>query len=804
MENAPITALSYQNELLFARGNTLFFPVGKISLDSSILAIKFTNSRTLLVLKREIVILSENNCEIYSTFSFESNIADVHVSDEIVVFLHNGVLFNISRNSLKLISRKQVFNKTVITAKIEKETLFIGSFESVYQVSLNKEFSLLNSSFRMLNIHSGRIFNLCISENQVFSCGDDRSICLNGIPIIQEFRDYFFNLEFSNKKLYTFNRDGNFRIFQQISDLKYNLIYCRFFGIDSLQSMLIVENGVFIGTVGGSVYYIEDQVFKMVFGQSITSLSFKKINEIEGDCRLYSSGVLFQNGRIKHSGYELHVPRKPIDVAFSQDKFYILFNNHLVISNLTNNKVNQVNARLQDLVRDDFNVDLMAVANEQISRISAFQNLIYFYNENMTNVVCEKCLAVIKKIEIKKINIIKYGIIGTKDGCIYIENVYLKVSENSISDILLDQKLLYILDSEGIIYKCNDYTLINGFKDSHECAGRPFSNVNNLQVYFDDAFKTCVVTKKSLLSIDSLFLHRKYENSQGSIDLALARKFKHLLKSNKNSIFEIEISEEIDCSCKFANFTAVFQNLNPKILGTDHGEIFLLESNKIVDRISLIGSIVGIFKIEDSILIYTNSGFAYSISIDQNLFYIKNSIKIGEKICSSFNNKACLSSGEIIEFDSNLGIVNRIKTTNFISCLFEDLISFSGFVKYLDIDHVRIANRNIFKIVTGKINDRKIFVAAGDDQSVVMFDSELKILKKAVPHSAQIFDIAISELFIFTLSSDMKICAMNHNLEIIRYIDHNVRLPKILMLDSLSLTIYGESIQEIDITKKFN
>ena len=182
MKNAPIKAISYSNNLLYSKSNVLYSSNSQIKLKDEIIDIKCYNSKILVVFKRQILLLSQNFDYLTSSELFEANIAAVLFNECIYILLYNGTILNYCSNSLVLINHEHIFYKTIISAKFLNKQLVIGSFDSIYSIDLNS--SEKKPSFLFEKIHSGRIFNIYLSENKILSCADDRAICINGKKII--------------------------------------------------------------------------------------------------------------------------------------------------------------------------------------------------------------------------------------------------------------------------------------------------------------------------------------------------------------------------------------------------------------------------------------------------------------------------------------------------------------------------------------------------------------------------------------------------------------------------------------------
>lgn len=840
MENAPVRAISFFNGLIYASSNSLFYNGGSRKFESPIIDIKVFENTITIVFKRHVEVLSSDLTTKITSESFESNIADVSFDKNLHILLYNGIFLSYSlfEASLKLNEKIQIFDKTIISAKVYENMVYIGSFDSIYKINLDKSKNI--DAFCFKNIHSGRIFDLFLCNSVILSCADDRSICLNGEKIIQEYTDYFFHVEFVNNKIYTLNRDGYFRVYQKnIETLNFDLEYCKFFGNSALESMFIYNEIVYIGTKGGNIYKIQENILELIFGPKILCPGLQKICEVKGDVKLYESGIIYQNGFIEFENWHFKVPTKPIDCEIYNNLFFLLYSHAVVV--VENNFIKtQINYEIQ-----------YDTQNKIFSRISIYKDLIYLYNCNFTYILCIRCFDVIRIIECRNINVIKNGILGTKFGCIISGDDFVKVSENSIKDIYIENENIYILDSQNVIFKTEKASLNkfeghcclkvprnteesniqdilienwNSFKNNNHQFQKPvvYSDVKvfdevqlNFLKFLDIPGKTSILYNKiektvsqnecnvaryhkmNAFKSNTLFSYRNYENIKNIVHTGLINGVNNFYCASNGLIEKFSNFNECKITTNFFNFTSseLFSEL--KVLGTEHGQLFLIDNMKLIDSMTLIGAIIGIFTNNCMLFAFTRSGFIYSIEISHGLMFIRKKLDINEKITCHYQNLICLSNGQVFSLDNDLTPHLIQKTEFYITAIYKNLISFSGCIAY--VEDAESSRKELFRRNANIIREANgCFFAAGDDQSVVKFDHEFKELAKAIPHSSQIFDIICVDQIIYTLSSDMRICALDHKLNIIKYSKHSVRNPKFLEYKApASLLVYGESIEMI-------
>lgn len=862
MKNAPIKAISYFNGLVYANSNILYYNDDQVEFENVIVDIKVFENIILIIFKRQVVILNSNFTIAKISDLFDTNIATVHLSNYLYILLYNGILirYNATETTFDLIDKKKIFDKTIISAKIFDNRVIIGSFDSIYQIDLSNE--SLEQFCIFKNIHSGRIFDIFVFKEGIISCADDRAIVFNGKKIVQEFRDYFYHIQDFKRCIYTFNRDGFLRIYQENQDsFEYQLLYSKFFGKESLESLFLYDNIIYIGTKGGCIFKLENNRVDLIFGPKIEEYGIQKIFEISGNTHLYRPNLIFQNGFLENEDFRMSIHRRPLDCTFHLDTLYLLYSGFILVIK---------DGYVQKEITYQINHGLPK--NEIFSRLAIHDSLVYIYHNTYAHILCKNCFNILKVIEFNCINLIKDGIIGTKFGCIILDDKLMKMSEFSICDIQVTGDKIYILDSEGYLYKselsclinedtssysikcldCDKSNYLSEVSDIHfnewlnlrkellvnlSCENEKLKSLsftkfpqminltahisfdsqsiglyskynllsNNIYNYSNSIVKECEkykYLKKETIDCRSKFSYRKYDKVGNIMAIGLLESSYNFYRSENNNIEKCQITKVINTTVSFSNFTAIGFYSGLKILGTEQGIIFILKDNKIVDHLSLIGSIIGICTL-NNLLIFTRPGYIYSLEMFDDKIFIRNKVDFGVKITCCYLNIVCFSNGEVFKICEDLKLDLIAKTDCYISSIYQSLVSFSGKLCHLnDLKDNKIqisknvVNKNINKICQFK----DYFVAVGDDQSIGKFDRNLNELYRMAIHSAQIFDVLISEKFIYTLSSDMRICVLDHNFNISRYLNHSVRNPKFLELENLNrLLVYGESLEYISI-----
>jgi hypothetical protein len=135
---------------------------------------------------------------------------------------------------------------------------------------------------------------------------------------------------------------------------------------------------------------------------------------------------------------------KPIDCFDQEGKFYglnlgsvLIIGNGLVMSEI------------------GFEIDEIQKKKEFPSKVSVHRGIIYIYNNSVVYKLCLSCFDLIKVNKCNNINLVKFGIVGTKYGSIIVNDILIKVSDHSICDIQINDEIIYILDLNSCLFRSN-------------------------------------------------------------------------------------------------------------------------------------------------------------------------------------------------------------------------------------------------------------------------------------------------------------------------------------------------------------
>lgn len=799
MENLPISALLYTDQLIYASGSKLKYGKELIAFDSFIKGIRSFKDNILVFTKNKITIFSKNNK--IGSIKLDSDIVDVHLDTKVKILTSDGYFyiksFQLNEN---ITNPLKVFNKTIFSGQITDKKIIIGTFNEIY---IQEYYKLENK--QVLKYHQGRIFNIKLIDNEkLYSCGEERKVCLNGVKLIQNSRDYYYNLFYSkDNKLYAANKNGSLSVFE---DQK--LIFNINFGPENITAISENENNVLIGTKSGCIFRINNGEIYTLKGIDIFNICFNFSHQIDTPIKLFECGAYLKNGIIYHENFKITVLKFPIDVFIFKNNLYTLEKDSVEIFNIEKNEKEKIMIP-QKLI------------DQRFSNISVHESFIFLHNGNYFARFCVSCLDFIDITEFNKISKIRSGIVCTKNGRIFYKSRIYKVSNDGIIDALIFQDDFYIIDHSGKLLIFNKSVM------NEECNIKTCSCSNNINIDtinnknnvidIRNGIKTCscsnntnIDTINNAIDIRNGIIYKQldpemnglcvFENKvftlKRSKDISITPT-KYLQRFNEKLIIS-NLRIETDPTLLYCDFTSKSTANAIDLLGNEHGFLFLIISKKIKSYIKLIGSIVGIFSTElNQFVVYTKQGYSYYIKVYREQIYIQKEIKFSHKVSSAFNDYACLSNGEILK--SNKKICNQTIPTNYITAICGNIISYNGFV----YDILTKKSEKITELAILKIKKYKnSYFACGDDHSIINFDQELKILNRKTVHSSQIFDICIYKEFVVSISFDMKICILDSNLNIKMYVSHNVRLPKIIEAFENKLVAYGESIEEINIDWK--
>ena len=409
-----------------------------------------------------------------------------------------------------------------------------------------------------------------------------------------------------------------------------------------------------MGTKSGCIYKYQNYSTDLISGITILSADYQLITRYLNDIRFYKSNCIFQNGFIEVDDYKFKLNSKPLDCDHHEGKFYLLYLGFILI--VENGLV---------LSEISYEIGKNHYKKEFLSKISIYKGIVYIYNNSSVFKLCSNCFDLIKVYECNNINIVKYGIVGTKYGCIIINDTLIKVSEYSICDIQIDGKYLYILDSNNFLFKTynnitdsnncsfkienddsktnldflenilsvDDWILIrNSFdlpnsksidlnliklrihnfnnnsysneKDQDGCSQKPVkNNCKSLKFY-----------KKDSKEIKNNFSFRRYEKIENIESTGLLGLDYFFFKHSNNQIDKFILKSHVKPLNNFLNFTFLENFSEFKILANEYGHIFLIQDETILDFINLNGSIISICS-SKGIIGFTRPGYVYSLEI---------------------------------------------------------------------------------------------------------------------------------------------------------------------------------------------
>lgn len=812
MECHPITSLSWMDELIYAHGTKLIGFETALTFESPIKGIRSYKHKLIVYTKRTISLLSKKEkVELIWTKIFSADIVDVYLFTEIRILTSDGVYIRIKNLSLNEINQSKIFDKTIFSGQITENKILIGTFHDIHVFNVQQ--NEVSKEESILRYHRGRIFDVMIAENNLlFSCAEDRKVCLNGVNIIQDSRNYFYKLYYSGQKLYAFNREGHLSVFDDK-----NIVFKKNFGNKNLASVFEKSNRIYIGTNSSCIYEIFNNEIKQMHGPRANILEFSQLYSIKGPTKLFNCGAYFCNSQIIYENLKLTVLECPIDCFARKNDIFLLRHDCVEMCHFT---------------PCGYNKSVLRFKNNQIqlTNVSVYDNQIFLYNAHFCITICVVCFQAIQIIECKKILTIKSGIVCTKNGCIVYGSLLYKISNHAITDIAIHKGDIFAIDDGGKILtiSVDNISMISMTNSKikgilkkptcacdHSTANDGFFQQKSTTLNFSDvSIKNVVLNWKDStdLRFNVLYKHTDMDNSlyvtnnevfslKKTKDIATTPTM--LLKHHEDSLVSYEIHVGPDTSIVYCNFTAEVSVRNYSLLGNEHGCLFLIISTKMVDFVRLLGPIIDIFEVESAprsmckFFVYTKPGYVYLVRIyNERLFIIKEAA-FSHKITAAFKNQASLSDGRILKLDENLICHTTTITSSYITAMLDGVISFDGCVQCIGSETVkRISNLSIFKIKRFESS----YVAVGDDHSVIIFNKSLDVLNTAMPHSAQIFDVCVLGAFVITLSSDMRICILDGKLNIVQYLTHNVRVPRIIMaVGNRKLVILGECIEEIGI-----
>ncbi|ELA42137.1 uncharacterized protein VICG_00778 [Vittaforma corneae ATCC 50505] len=813
MENKPITSLSWQDELIYAHGTKLIESTNVMTFESQIKGVRSYNNKLVVFTKRTVSLLSKREkIELIWTKTLNTDIIDVYLYTKICILMSNGIYIRIKNLSLNEIDRSKIFNKTIFSGHITENKVLIGTFDDIHIFDVEQDEFPKEKS--VLRYHRGRVFDITLTENNLlFSCAEDRKICLNGTTIIQDYRNYYYKLYYNGLKLYAFNKNGHLNIFENN-----NVVLKKNFGNNSLTSIFEKFNRIYIGTKTGSIYEVINNEIKQIRGPHSNMIGYNQLYSIKGVTKLFNCGAYFYNNQIIYNKLELTTSECPIDCFAYENDIFLLRHDCVEMYNF---------------ISDDCNSRLILKFNNskiQFSNISAHNNKLFLYNTHIYIIVCLLCFRIIQITRCEKILAIKSGIVCAKNGCIAYKSSLYKISNSQITDVIIHKHNIFAIDSNGKFLTINmdsistTDTNILERKDllkNHACI---YNNSSVSVDYFqqklaildfsDISIKNIILNRTNLIDLRPRVLYKYAGNANNGLCIIknevfslnkskdIATTSTMLLERHGDSLTCYEIDVKPDISVAYCDFTAKISIQNYSLVGNEHGCLFLIISTKMIDFIRLLGSIVDIFDVKDAskniyqFFVYTRPGRVYVIRIyNERLFIIKEAV-FSHKVTAAFKDQVCLSDGRILKLDINLTCHVAATVDSYVTAMIDKMVSFNGYVQHIESKtSKKISNLSIFKIKCF----RNLYVAVSDDHSVIIFNKDLKVLNTAVPHSAQIFDVCIFGMFIITVSSDMRICILDEKLNTIQYLYHNVKLPKIvIVLNNSKLMVLGESIEEID------
>jgi len=835
----PVTSISIEsdtNGVYYSCGNIVITPAGKFKFPELVAGIRFGDSKLLIFGRHTVGIYSTiapDNSAPLSIFKISEFIFDVTIiNSKTFALVDKCRVYQLNASgSLSTVYEGEA--ACMICAKFVLDGIAIGTFDTLIVIPLHflgkatQDDSLVRVIDRAFGgkkagygkpyryvIHKGRIFDVCYSNGNIYTCADDRTIAVNGQRLCQVYYNYFYRIVAHHGRVYGCNKDG------------YLYVYAD-------------GNGRLISKEQHGITVIEpctgkDQSAELYIGYGNGDLESYCSRDKDADSNSY--GLLPGMANSGNPNDTAEDGGNPIDTAEDGNFTYSLHRDHYLVK--SNNKsqdtlaasmhneggkrveLKTISSRIckasslylqaYDNNGENAEFPLEMLDDSVFCFIKSHGDSIVLFNSSLVVKICKECHGMTHAISIPKISCVSPVGIGTKKGWVHVENQLYKISGSAICTIM-DHYAMTSSRGMHSTGKANDIWIkaIDKNDIAHTFAAGILPNRDAQDI-------------KARCDIQDIKVFRKprYCDNKSRLSKIWFNNFTAQLTVNIDSV-------SIDnVSINSANSKHKVNN-EYQLLGTSKGYLFLTEIMNIHSVVFLDQEINHIHALDDDrFFITAKTGKAFVVKKILNELFIEKERALHFRIVHSCGTHLLLSDGSIRYFDGELRQINAIKTEKYNTCMLagigttgmERSTSISGIV-FNSTSILEINEQNVLKTdldlgaiwcaAYSKRDAGNRLYCAGDAQKIYSlaidvpssgdssYSQNLVLEKSVIAHSAPIKAISVVGELVFTLGMDMHIGIFTAELEPVKYVQHHVYNPKVLKVESDYLTVYGGGIETI-------